>query len=82
MPSAIIFKRKAAFCAIKLRKDSILIEWTTDRFADEEFITKHFKMSTNRVVHTARIAPDVLDVSDLKSLLLEAYQVATPLEEL
>lgn len=75
VPSAIIFKRKVSFAAIKLQKKAIVFEWLTDRLIDDDpRIVKTLHVSKQKWSHLIKLKElREFDIT-MKAYLQEAYQ--------
>ena len=75
VPSAIIFKRKVSFAAIKLQKKAIAFEWLTDRLIDDDpRIVKILHVSKRKWSHVVKLKEPWEFDTTVKSYLREAYQ--------
>ncbi|MDX1479553.1 MAG: DUF5655 domain-containing protein [Saprospiraceae bacterium] len=79
VPSAIIFKRKSSFAALKFQKKAVIVEWMTNRLIDDdERISRTLQTSASKYAHVVKIThPDEVDET-LRAYLEEAYRIAPP----
>ena len=73
--SAIIFKKRSGIASLKLRKDSILLEWTTNRWVEDERVIKTLQMSKNRISHVVQLKSLEDFDRSLRGYLREAFEV-------